>query len=122
MNFQKIVLTLAIILLIVILVVIGVSLSKASVDENWPPIIGECPDYWVDMSGNGEACFNSHSLGRCNMPSDQNKNTMNFNQSPFTGENGNCAKYTWSKNCEITWDGITSGVPNPCDTSNTETS
>ena len=107
MIFQKIVLTIATILLIVILVVIGVSLSKASVEDTWPPIVGECPDYWVDMSGNGEACFNSHSLGRCNIPSEGNANTMNFNQSPFTGDNGECSKYNWANTCQITWDGIT---------------
>jgi hypothetical protein len=127
MNFQKIVLTIATVLLIIILVVIGLSLSKSSREENWPPIIGECPDYWVDMSGNGQECFNSHSLGRCNLPSDlanqtnvnEHKTTMNFNQSPFTGDNGNCAKYRWAKACGVTWDGITSGVKPPCDTSTT---
>lgn len=126
MIFQKIVLTIATILLIIILVVIGVSLSKAS-EKNWPPIVGECPDYWVDMSGNGEKCFNTHSLGRCNLQSDlakqtndnENISTMNFNQSPFTGNNGNCAKYRWANACKVTWDGITSGVKNPCDTSTT---
>lgn len=122
MIFQKIVLTIATILLIVILVVIGVSLSKASVEDTWPPIVGECPDYWVDMSGNGEACFNSHSLGRCNIPSEGEKGTMNFNQSPFTGDNGLCSKYNWATSCQITWDGITSGVKNPCDTSTDTTS
>jgi hypothetical protein len=39
---------------------------------------------------------------------------MNFNQSPFNTSNGTCAKYTWATNCGVTWDGITSGVPNPC--------
>lgn len=121
MNFQKIVLTIATVLLIVILVVIGLTLSKANVDENWPPIVGECPDYWVDMSGNGEACFNSHNLGKCNLPSSNNPNTMNFNQPPFTGANGNCSKYNWATKCGITWDGITSGVKNPCDTSSDTT-
>ena len=115
MNFQKLVLTIAIILLIIILVIIGLSLSKASAEETWPPIVGECPDYWVDMSGNGEACFNSHLLGKCNIPSKNNKNTMNFTQPQFTGNDGNCAKYTWAKRCQVTWDGITSGVKNPCD-------
>jgi hypothetical protein len=122
MNFQKIVLTIATILLIVILVVIGVALSKASQSENWPPIVGECPDYWVDMSGNGEACFNSHSLGKCNIPSEGNPNSMNFNTSIFNQDNGTCAKYTWANTCQITWDGITSGVKNPCDTSSTPAS
>jgi hypothetical protein len=114
MAFQKMVLTIAIILLIIILVIIGVSLSKAEKTQ-WPPVVGECPDYWVDMSGNGEACFNTHSLGRCNIPSKGNSNTMNFNQSPFVGDEGNCSKYNWATACNVTWDGITSGVKNPCD-------
>ena len=119
MNFQKIVLIMAIVLLIIILVAIGVTLSKSRREENWPPIVGECPDYWVDMSGNGEACVNSNSLGRCNIPNDANANAnaMNFNQAPFTGDNGNCSKYRWATSCKVTWDGITSGVKNPCDTS-----
>lgn len=122
MNFQKIVLIVATILLIVILVVIGLLLSNSNTEDNWPPIVGECPDYWVDMSGNGEACFNSHSLGRCNIPNDQDKNTMNFNKSQFIGDNGLCAKYNWATNCKVTWDGITSGISNPCDNSASNTS
>ena len=122
MVFQKIVLTVATCSLIIILVVIGVSLSKANAEENWPPTVGECPDYWVDMSGNGEACFNSKSLGRCNIPSKKNPNTMNFNQSPFTGDSGDCSKYNWATACKVTWDGITSGVKNPCDVSTDDTS
>ena len=119
MNFQMIVLTMAIIILIIILIVIGLALSKANAEENWPPIIGECPDYWVDLSGNGEACFNSHHLGRCNIPNKENKATMNFNKSPFVGNDGACAKYRWATSCNITWDGITSGVKNPCETTST---
>lgn len=134
MHFQKIVLIIATILLIMILLIIGLTLSKKTYlnlpsifgsslakkinSLKWPPIVGECPDYWVDISGNGEACFNSHRLGKCNIPNDQNKNTMNFNTSAFNGPNEKCAKYTWAKNCNITWDGITSGIKNPCDTTN----
>ena len=115
MEFQKLVLILAIILLLVILVVIGVMLSKSNAGENWPPVVGECPDYWIDMSGNGEGCFNSNSLGRCNLPGNRNNlNEMNFNQLPFTGNDGSCAKYRWATACNVTWDGITSGVKNPC--------
>ena len=116
MNFQKIILIIAIIVLIIILVLIGIALSKSSNSESWPPVVGECPDYWVDMSGNGEACFNSHSLGKCNIPTENDKATMNFNQAPYNTDNGNCSKYKWASNCNITWDGITSGVKNPCDT------
>ena len=120
MIFQKLVLTIAILLLIVMLIVIGIALSKSNARDVWPPIVGQCPDYWVDLSGNGSACFNSHSLGRCNIPLDQKdktKSTMNFNQMPFTGDNGLCSKYNWATACKVTWDGITSGVKNPCDKS-----
>lgn len=116
MGFQKIILTVAIIVLIIILVIIGISLSKATYEQSWPPVVGDCPDYWVDMSGNGEECLNTHRLGRCNIPSDENKNTMNFNTDPFTGNDGTCSKYKWAKSCGVTWDGITSGIKNPCDT------
>jgi len=121
MNFQKMVLSVAVGILIIMLVIIGMALSKASYEDTWPPIVGDCPDYWVDMSGNGEACLNSHSLGRCNIPTEGSPGTMNFNQSPFTGDNGTCSKYNWATGCGVTWDGITSGIKNPCDTS-TDTS
>ena len=122
MIFQKMVLTAAIVILIIMLVIIGMSLSKASYEDTWPPIVGDCPDYWGDMSGNGEACLNSHRLGRCTVPTEGENGTMNFNQSPFTGDNGTCSKYNWATGCKVTWDGITSGISNPCDTSTTDTS
>jgi hypothetical protein len=117
MYFQKTVLIIATILLIITLVVIGVTLSKTIENENWPPVVGECPDFWVDMSGNGEACFNTHSLGKCNIPGEGKPNTKNFNQAPFTGTNGVCSKFNWARTCQVTWDGINSGVKNPCDKS-----
>lgn len=120
MNFQKIIITVAIIVLLIILIIIGMTLSKGTYGKTWPQVIGDCPDYWIDMSGNGEQCFNSHNLGRCNIPTEGKKGTMNFNQNPFTGTDGTCAKYKWATSCQVTWDGITSGVQNPCDTSNTE--
>jgi hypothetical protein len=115
MNFQKLIIVIAILTLSILLVVIGVTLSKAKTNVNWPPIIGECPDYWTDLKGNGEGCFNSRSLGKCNIPKKDNDNTMNFNESPFIGVTGLCSKYKWAKSCNVTWDGITSGVKNPCD-------
>ena len=115
-SFQKIVLIIATIFLILFLVLIGVSLSNSTSDVDWPPVVGNCPDYWVDLSGNGSKCFNSHRLGSCSnyIPTDNDKNTMNFNQPPFTGSNGNCAKYKWAAQCKLTWDGITYGTKDPC--------
>ena len=113
-TFQKIVLIIAIILLIITLVVIGYSLTKAKAESQWPPIVGDCPDYWIDVSGNGSACVNVQSLGKCNIPTAGAQNPKNFSVGAYNGSNSMCAKYTWSKNCDVTWDGITSGVANPC--------
>ena len=121
MSFQKIILIISIIVLIIMLVVIGIALSKASDNENWPPIIGQCPDYWVDMSGNGSACYNTHSLGKCNLPSTGENAVMNFNTSPYNTSDGECAKYKWANACGVTWDGINYGASNPCDTTTTTT-
>jgi hypothetical protein len=114
-NFQKIVLTIAIVILLVVLVIIGVSLSRSkTASTTWPPVVGKCPDFWVDLSGNGMSCFNEKSLGTCNIPTDSDKNTMNFNVAPYNTSEGNCAKFTWAKNCNVSWDGITYGASNPC--------
>ena len=121
MSFQKAVLTIATVFLIILLVVIGMALSNSTEDQQWPPVVGACPDYWVDMSGNGEACLNTHSLGECNKPTDSNKNTKNFNQAPFNGTDGICAKYKWANTCKVTWDGITYGIANPCTTTSSST-
>jgi hypothetical protein len=121
MNFKKVVLLIAFIVLITILTIIGIILSKSSSSTTWPPVVADCPDYWVDLSGNGEMCLNTHKLGKCNIPTTDDKNTMNFNTSPYNGTDGTCSKYTWATNCNVTWDGITYGVNNPCDTTTTDT-
>lgn len=116
-GFQKIVLFTAIITLIVALVFIGSSLSYAK-DQQWPPMTPDCPDYWqIDGSGNNAKCINMKDLGRCPPQSGQRHLTMDFNRPAFTGSDGLCAKYNWAKKCDITWDGITYGVDNPCQTS-----
>ncbi len=114
MSFQKIILTIAIVLLIITLIFIWYSLSQSKENQTWPPLVGDCPDYWIDLSGNGAMCLNQKSLGKCNLPSEGSKNTMDFSKAPFVGDSGLCSKYTWAKNCDVSWDGITYGVQNPC--------
>lgn len=113
LAFYKTVLVIAIVLLIFMLVLIGYTVSESAA-ANWPPIVGDCPDYWIDLSGNGSACYNAKSLGTCNKPTSSNKATKDLSAY------NDCDKYTWAKNCSLTWDGITSGVSNPCDTTTTE--
>jgi hypothetical protein len=113
-SFQKIILITAVVILIINLVVIALALNK-STKTNWPPIVPNCPDYWLsDGSGNNITCTNIKNLGVCKPESGSDHLVMNFNKAPFVGSNGNCAKYTWANNCKIAWDGLTYGVGNPC--------
>ena len=115
-SFQKIILMLAIVVLFITLIIIAYAL-KQSKNANWPPIVPDCPDYWVsDLSGNNIICKNVKNLGTCKPPRGMSNLVMNFNTHPYTGSNGNCAKYTWANNCNIAWDGLTYGVSNPCAT------
>jgi hypothetical protein len=111
-TFQKTVLVIATIILVITLIFVGVALSYSK-DTSWPPMTPACPDYWLlDGSGNDANCINVKNLGTC--PS---QTTMNFNGSAYTGSDGLCAKYTWANNCGLSWDGVTYGINNPCQTS-----
>lgn len=108
-GFQKILLVIMFILLIVILVLVGITLYKNKTSKTWPPNLADCPDYWLDMSGNGMKCVNVKDLGTCNGSVAQGEHlTMDFSTY------NSCDKYNWANSCGIAWDGITYGVPNPC--------
>jgi hypothetical protein len=114
-GFQKIILVIMFILLIVVLVLVGITLYKKNAKQSWPPNMGDCPDYWLDMSGNGARCVNVKDLGTCNGSVSKGQHlTMDFSVAPYVGSEGTCSKYNWANSCGIAWDGITYGVPNPC--------
>ena len=114
--FQKFVLYTAVIILIITLVVIGITLSNSS-SNDWPPMVPQCPDYWkLDGSGNNSTCTNLKDLGVCPAGLGGKHQIMNFNTSTFTGSQGICNKYNWANKCQVSWDGITYGVSNPCQT------
>ena len=113
-TFQKIVLFVAIVILIISLIIIGVALNYSK-SSQWPPIMSDCPDYWLlDGSGNNTTCTNIQDLGTCPASTNSQHLVMNFNDPIYTGTNGMCAKYKWATNCNISWDGLTYGVNNPC--------
>ena len=127
-GFQTTVVVIAIIILLFTLLIIGLALSYAK-QESWPPIVPECPDYWVakgssDISGGelgvGPFCVNIKDLGTCPPKQGQKHLIMNFGASPFTGDEGDCNKYNWANRCNVSWDGITYGVKNPCESSTDE--
>jgi len=106
MSFQRIVLTIAAILLIVVLAVFAVLLyNKAAV--KFPPEISNCPDYFVmkkktEDGGVGEmVCYNDKTLGdsSCGRWYDTSKVPQTK-----AGKKEKCLK---AKRCRWTWEGIT---------------
>ena len=117
-TFQSITVIIAIVILIIILIIVGIALVQGKKKAVWPPVIGDCPDYWLDLSGNGAACMvNAQKVnqGTATVP-------MNFTLPTFSGSNGPCAKYTWAIQNNVSWDGLTYGVANPCTTKPASTS
>ena len=56
-NFQRIVLTIAIVMLIAAMIFIGYSLYQKSSDVSWPPEVPTCPDFWtIDSSSSPAKC------------------------------------------------------------------
>lgn len=192
-KFRIIVLVIAAALFIATLIFVAHIYLKSNNKNKmqWPPVIGNCPDYWTDVNGDGSKCVNVHKLGTCTMPGDttyktvektnitpgmndsidnlsyidcankcnsdkscagfaydfaknscsthtsitsqtsdastdlyikqpddplrgKNTRSKDFKTSQYTGVGGKCQKYTWAKNCGITWDGITTLSDSPC--------
>jgi len=117
-NFQGTVLMISIALLIVSIILIIIFLNYSKNELAWPPIIGDCPDYWVDVSGNGSRCVNIHDLGTCKN-SDNTKKHLNMNFSSMD----ECGKFNWAQDCGVWWDGLNYGYgkTEPCTVETTTT-
>jgi len=109
-TFQNIVMIVAIVMLIICLIFVGVALYNQKFSSAFPPVVADCPDYWLDKSdGDSSNCENVKNLG-----SDSCSKTMNFSTSSWTGDNGTCNKSRWARACDLTWDGVTNNN-NVCD-------
>jgi hypothetical protein len=71
LNFQRIVIIIAIIMLILTLVFIGYALYRQSSDVAWPPKIPKCPDYWT-----------VNADGSCKKPAGFTANQCEYNGIP----------------------------------------
>ena len=104
MEFQRFIANIALLILALALVVIGITMYRSKnkfVGDD--VIIGECPDYWVMQNINNQnVCVNTKNLGnkKCST-------NMNFMMPHWSSIDGNCKKYNWAKECDLTWDGIT---------------
>ena len=105
-TFQEIVMTTATIILIISLCFIGLALYRQKYNADYPPVIANCPDYWIDASGNGSNCTPDgvNSNGTCT-------SKMDFTAPNWNGQGtGACNKYKWAQSCNLTWDGITNNA------------
>ena len=114
-TFQNIVMIAATMILIVALTFIGLALYRQNYKSDYPPIIANCPDYWIDSSGNGAACNqdSNNPVGTCTVQ-------MDFTAPQWkNASTGNCTKFKWAKSCNLSWDGITNNA-NICGESDTD--
>jgi len=109
-TFQSITMTIAIVLLVICLIMIGITLYNAKYHTKFPPVVADCPDYWLDMSdGDSSNCVNKmKGLGNPDC-----KTEMDFSKSHWTGDDGLCRKRKWATKCNLTWDGVTNN-PDAC--------
>lgn len=106
-TFQRIVVVIAIVILAITLIVIGFLIHRGVKDTKYPPVIGECPDYWKVIDH--DKCENVLHLGKCG-------DVKDFSGSKYQGESGIKEKAKWAKKCGLEWDGVTN---NPIVTSPT---
>jgi hypothetical protein len=106
MSFQRVVVTIAIVILILSLIVLGIVIFNARNKDQYPPEMGNCPDYFVmkqknsnsDAGGvNTEMCYNKHNLGN------KSQGCEWFDPKDAT----NKERGAFAKQCGVTWDGVT---------------
>ena len=95
-NFQKIIIIIALILLILSLAFISTAIINEEKNTDFPPVIAECPDYWIHDIENNK-CVNDKNLGSLKEFNIDKNVTL-------------CDKYNESIKYDFTWDGITNNA------------
>jgi len=101
MSFQKIVLTIALVLLIISLIVFGLLIRSATINAKFPPEVGKCPDYFKAHLSKGQlSCTNPSNLGN---------GTCTGEFTPVTGSDATSrtANCNAARKCGYMWDGVT---------------
>lgn len=105
MTFQKVVITIAIVILILSLIVLGIIIYNSRNKDQYPPEIGTCPDYFTMKQKEGrdtggvttEMCYNEHNLGNHSTGCEW------FDPKEATRKE----RQAFAKQCGVTWDGVT---------------
>lgn len=110
-TFNRIVIVVALCFLLGMLVLVGYLVNNSKYNAKWPPVIGECPDYWeVEKGEDGKyRCIvneRNTNVGRCNQAS-YNTFISGLSENDLKGISGLRKKSKWANDCGIMWDGVT---------------
>tara|TARA_Y100000741_G_scaffold51210_4_gene35079 strand:+ start:5771 stop:6106 length:336 start_codon:yes stop_codon:yes gene_type:complete len=102
-SFQKTIITISTIILIISLILVSTFLSKALMEETYPPIIADCPDYWdvTYDTTNNIICSNKTTINEGRQHNDKCKNIN------ITQDMDICQKSQLARECDLAWDGVT---------------
>lgn len=107
-QFNKIVLTVATVVLIIMLVLLGIFLSKSMFEDGYPPIITDCPDYWDISNNNGtKSCVDILKINSGKGTNYCNRIFTDLFDKQYSKDESICKKKEWAKDCKVSWDGIT---------------
>ena len=105
-EFQKNVIYIATTILVILLVIITILIYKSLQNANFPTISNVCPDYW-DLCGNfckPNIYQNISANANCEWKDCSNIDISKINE--LDENSALCAKKFISKQCDITWDGV----------------
>ena len=106
MNFYKIIIYLAIIILIFMLIFVGLQMQITAKKYFFPPNLSNCPDFYTNKDG---VCVPTYVITKNDIPSCTSNNFKDdkYNNPGMGPNSGICEKKKWAKNCGVNWDGIT---------------
>lgn len=113
-RFQQIVLVVATIILLICLILIGIALYKHRYNEKYPPVIGRCPDYWIDASDTDSNTIICKRNNNKNYNQNLNRGTghdeFTYDSSLLHGNHGICERAEKARKVNLSWDGITNST------------
>ena len=115
--FNKIVLTIATVVLIISLVVVVFLVIASNENEKFPPLIPDCPDYWdlnINFNDNDHtksiSCINRSTVNTpapSNSKHDKSCASYDVLTGNITAEDNLTHKCNWATKCNVVWDGVT---------------
>ena len=104
MWFQLNILIITFIVALLLVYIMRSSIVSRKRNKKWPTYVSNCPDYWVDSTGNGSACVS----GVYNISSTCS-GTKNFKGTTYCDKLSKLSEY----NCKnVSWDGVTYAAGN----------